>query len=151
MNPRPPTPQAGIIDHTRRPPPLLPDSKQHEMIINTLIKLRNDGKADNTIISVSRVLQRISEHADLSKPEEVKAYISTAAKQNGEPLQNSTKTRYVCSYDCLCRAYGIQWEKPRFRYEEHIPIIPSTENVNKIIGASSKRYATIFTLLAEMV
>jgi len=77
------------------------------MVINTLIKLRNDGKADNTILSVSRVLQRISKHADLSKPEEVKAYISTAKKKNGEPLQNSTKTRYVCCYDCLCKAYNI--------------------------------------------
>ena len=135
------------VQSSRRPPHT--DSKQQELIINTLIKLRNDGKADNTIISVSRILHRISKHADLSNPEEVKSYISTATKLNGEPLQNSTKTRYVCSYDCLCKAYGIQWNKPKFRYEEHIPIIPSTENVNKIIGASSKRYATIFKYLQK--
>jgi len=120
------------------------------MIINTLIKLRNNGKADNTIKSTCKSLERISKYADLSNPEEVKAYISTSTKENGEPYSNSTKTRHAYSYDCLCKAYGMKWEQPKFRYEEHVPLIPSTENVNKIIGASTKRYSIIFTLLAEI-
>jgi integrase len=120
------------------------------MIINTLIKLRNDGKAENTIISTCKSLERISKYADLSNPEEVKAYISTATLKNGKPAHNLTKTRYAYSYDCLCKTYGIKWNKPKFRYEEHVPLIPSTENVNKIIDASSRRYSIIFTILAEI-
>ena len=163
MNPRPPTPQAGIIDQITRDTPVLPDkcntlddhpiipnAKQTEMIVNTLIKLRNDGKADTTIKSLSQMLRRISRHADLSKPEEVKTYIARATKENGEPLQNSTKTRLVYAYQNVCNAYNLEWEKPHFKYEENVPLIPTTENVNKIIGASSKRYATIFSILAEI-
>jgi len=48
------------------------------------------------------------------------------------------------------KTYNLKWEKPIFRFEEHVPLIPSTENISKIIGASTRRYATIFTLLAEI-
>jgi hypothetical protein len=149
LNPRPPGPKPGIIDQSRLPTPMIP-AKQQEMIINTLIKLRNDGKAENTIISTCRSLERISKHADLSNPEEVRTYISTATRKDGQPSHNSTKTRYAYSYGCLCKTYNIQWDKPKFRYEEHVPLIPTTENINKIIGASTRRYTTIFTILAEI-
>jgi integrase len=140
----------SLLQLSRLPTQTIHASKQKEMIINTLIKLRNDGKAENTIISTCRCLTRISKHADLSNPEEVRTYISTAKRKDGNPLSNTTKTRFAYSYDSLCKAYGIEWNKPRFRFEEHVPLIPSTENVNKIIGASTKRYSIIFTLLAEI-
>jgi len=166
LNPGSPAPQAGILVHTRRictkiptkskaetltrrRPPKIP-TKQKELIINTLINLKHNGKAENTIKSVSQNLNRISKHTDLAKPEEVKQYIANANRiDNGKPLSNGTKSKLVFCYDCLCKANGIQWTPPKYKWEQNIPIIPTTANVNKIISASTKRYATIFTILTE--
>ncbi|MCW4038613.1 MAG: site-specific integrase [Candidatus Bathyarchaeota archaeon] len=112
--------------------------------------MRNNGLSENTIISVGRMLRVIGKHADLMKPEQIKEYLATATKKDGTPLKNSSKTRYVYSYERLMKVYNLKWDKPEFRFEEHVPLIPSTENISKIIGASTRRYATIFTLLAEI-
>jgi integrase len=161
LNPGSPAPQAGILDQTRRIGTRVPTNslarlrphkiptKQTELIVNTLIYLKNNAKAENTIKSVNQNLTRISKYADLTQPEEVKTYIANATKANGEPLSNSTKSKLVFCYWCLCKAQNIEWEAPRYKWEEGIPIIPTTDNVTKIISASTKRYATIFTILAE--
>jgi hypothetical protein len=39
--------------------------------------------------------------------------------------------------------------KPFYKVAEGTPVIPTTTNVTQIISAASKRYATIFTILAE--
>jgi len=125
-------------------------NEQTALIVNTLIYLKNNGRAENTIKSVSQNLTRINKHADLSKPEEVKNYIANANKQkDGRPLTNATKNKLVFCYDCLCKANQIEWTKPKYKWEQKIPIIPTKENVTKIISASTERYATIFTILAE--
>jgi len=159
LNPGSPTPQAGILNHSRRILTRIPTKSdslarrrpQHEqLIVNTLISLTNNAKAENTIKSVSQNLTRMSQHTDLAQPEQVKAYIANATKINGEPLSNSTKAKLVFCYDCLCKANQIEWKAPKYKWEEGTPIIPTTENVTKIISASTKRYATIFTILAEI-
>ena len=159
MNPGSPAPQAGILDHIRRICTKIPTKSDsltrrrpqtQELIINTLINLKTNGKKENTIKSVSQNLTRISKHADLSKPEEVKQYIADAKRlDNGKPLANGTKSKLVFCYDCLCKATNLQWQPPRYKWEQKTPIIPTTANVEKIITASTKRYATIFTILAE--
>jgi integrase len=129
---------------TRRRP------QTQELIINTLINLKTNGKSENTIKSVSQNLTRISKHTDLAKPEEVKQYIANAKRlDNGKPLSNQTKNKLVFCYSCLCKAHKLQWEAPKYKWEAKIPIIPTTANIEKIISASTKRYATIFTILAE--
>jgi len=92
----------------------------------------------------------MSKHADLSKPEEVKQYIADAKRlDNGKPLSNQTKNKLVFCYSCLCKAHNLGWTPPKYKWEAKTPIIPTTTNVEKIITASTKRYATIFTILAE--
>jgi len=166
LNPGSPAPQAGILVQTRRictkiptkskaetltrrrPPNI--STKQKELIINTLIYLKNNGKAENTIKSVSKNLTRMSKYVNLKNPEEVKAYIANAKRQdNGKPLSNGSKSKLAFCYNCLCIAHKINWEMPRFKWIETIPIIPTTANVEKIISASTKRYATIFIILKE--
>ena len=158
MNPGSPTPQAGILNHSRccgimihndlitqtlaRRRPQQP-TKYRDLIINTLIKATNSGKAKNTVISISHSLRQLSEHANLTNPEEVKAYIANAS------ICNATKTKLVFGYQWFCKTNNIQWEKPRYKTERKIPLIPTTENINKIISASPQKYATIFTILAE--
>jgi integrase len=53
------------------------------------------------------------------------------------------------SYNYYCTINQIEWKRPKYRYERKIPLIPTTDNINKIIAASSKKYATIFRILAE--
>jgi site-specific recombinase XerD len=159
LNPGSHTPQACILNQARRRPhsdtclttenkkPI--SNKTEEAIINTLIAMKNNAKAEITIKQVSYKLKQISEHADLTKPEEVKQYIANSKKQNGEPTAEPTKNKLIFAYDNFAEINKIQWEKPYYNYEPKIPLIPTKENVNKIISASSKKYATIFTILTE--
>jgi len=111
---------------TRRRP------QTQELIINTLINLKTNGKAENTIKSVNQCLTRMSKHADFSKPEEIKQYIADAKRlDNGKPLSNQTKNKLVFCYSCLCKAHKIQWTPPKYRCEAKTPIIPTTANVEK--------------------
>jgi len=115
----------------------------NELIINTLIKATNEGKAPNTIESISKSLKQIDKHTDLKNPESVKAYIANSA------VSNATKTKLCFAYDWLCETNNINWKRPRYKWERKIPLIPTTQNVDRIISAASRKYATIFTILKE--
>jgi hypothetical protein len=112
------------------------------LIINTLIKATSSGKAKNTVTSISHSLKQ-SQHADLANPEEVETYIANAS------ICNATKTKLAFGYQWFCKTNDIRWEKPSYKTERKIPLIPTTENINKKISASPRKYATIFTILAE--
>jgi hypothetical protein len=73
------------------------------LIINTLIKATNSGKAKNTITGISRSLDQLSNHADLTDPEQVKTYLA-----NNNRLCNATKTKHVFAYDYFCKTNGIR-------------------------------------------
>jgi integrase len=113
------------------------------LIINTCIKATNEGKAENTVKAFSHRLTQLSRKADLKNPEEVKTAIANS------PVSNATKACLCLAYEWFCKANNLQWQKPRYKWELGTPIIPSTENVTKIISASTKRYATIFAIMAE--
>jgi len=154
LNPGPPAPQAGILDHSRwmgtkiraktltRRRPQQP-SKYDDLIINTLIKATNSGKAKNTVRSISYSLRQLNKNADLKNPEEVKTYLANST------VCNATKTKLCFAYNWFCQTNNIQWTRPKYKWERKIPIIPTTANIDKIISASTRKYATIFTILKE--
>jgi hypothetical protein len=162
-------PQAGILDHSRRlstenltVPPYshkldydpIKHNQTENLIINTIIYAKAEGKADNTQRSIDKCLRQLSKAVNLQDPETVKTYISNALHhETKEPLSNATKNKLCFAYDWLCKSNNLptlqKWQKPFYKVEEETPLIPTTENVNKIVGASSKKYATIFTILAE--
>jgi len=154
LNPGSPAPQAGILvqqicpepeipafDQTRRRPHTAQINK--ELIINTLLKCKNNGLAESTLKSIASSFRQISKNADLNNPESVKAFIANLK------LSNNTKQKHANNYNYYCKINGIKWNKPYYRQERKIPLIPTTANINKIISASSNKYATIFTILAE--
>jgi len=53
------------------------------------------------------------------------------------------------AYNCFCKTNQIQWKKPYYKFSEKTPIIPTTENVNKIVSNATTYYATIFKILIE--
>jgi hypothetical protein len=90
-----------------------------------------------------RTLKQLGNMADLNNPLQIKALIGSSK------LKNNTKNRVATAYNQYCKANNITWEKPHYKYEQPIPLIPTTQNVQKIISATSTKYATIFTIMAE--
>lgn len=126
-------------------------TENKNLIINTIIHVKAEGKAEHTLHSINKSLRQLAQHVDLAHPEETKQYISNAINQKTrEPLSNASKNKLCFAYDWLCKANQTKWEKPFYKVAENTPLIPTPENVNKIISASSKKYATIFTILAEI-
>jgi integrase len=118
--------------------------RYEDQIINTLLQLKNNGKSQNTLRSVSYGLRQLTTNTDLHNPEAVKTYIANLK------LRNNTKQRLVNSYDYYCRTNNIQWIRPKYyKWDRIIPIIPTKENIYKIISGASTKYATIFTILEQ--
>ncbi len=158
LNPGSPAPQAGILNHSRgsgtrihsstRPDTLARRRPQqptnyNDSIINTLINATNSGKAKTTIRSISYSLKQLNRNADLKNPSEVKAYIANTT------VCNATKIKLCFAYNWFCQTNNIEWVRPKYKWERKIPIIPTTANIDKIISASTRKYATIFTILKE--
>ena len=76
-------------------------------------------------------------------PQEVLTYI---ANHN---ISNSAKQKLANCYDYFTKTNNLVWNKPRYKWERKIPLIPTTENIYKIISATTKKYATIFTILEQ--
>jgi len=156
--------QADVLDQARlRPhedslllhalkPVLKPIStKTEETIINTLIALRNNGLNEQTIKGISYKLRQIAQNCNLNNPEEVKGYIATAKNQKTKkPLEDATRNKFIFAYDKYCQVNGTQWKKPFYKTEPKTPLIPTPQNIDLIIGNASKKYAPIFTILAEI-
>jgi integrase len=120
-------------------------------IANTLITTQGNGLSINVVKEIGYRLRQLAKHSNLLDPEDVKRYISIATtNKTNRPIANETKNRYTYAYDKFCEASRIQWTKPFYKVEEKSPMIPTKENVTLIISNSGKRYATIFTILAEI-
>jgi hypothetical protein len=128
-----------------------------QFIAKTLITLKTSGIPPNnrpfsqsTIETVSKNLIRLSKNTDLTDPEEVKTYIANAETKTGRPIANASKVKFVQAYDCLIKSNGLAWTRPRYKVEENTPIIPTKDAVTNIIASCTRRYKTIFTLIAEI-
>jgi hypothetical protein len=77
-------------------------------------------------------------------PDDVKQAISYSK------LSNSSKCSYVLAYEWFTKANELTWQKPRYKWNLPTPIIPTTDQVNKIISATTRKFATIFKLMAEI-
>jgi integrase len=127
------------------------DQEAQKAIDSTLIMLRNDGLRENTVTQIRFKLQELAANTDVFDPEAVKHYIATAiSERTKKQFSDETRNKFAYSADKFYEKQGIQWKKPFYKVEEKTPLIPSTENVTLIIANASKKYATIFTLLAEI-
>jgi len=68
---------------------------------------------------------------------------------NTKPLGKRYLKNLLDTYAIFCNANQIPYDKPKLKYENPAQIIPTTEQVTKIISASSSKYSTIFTIMAE--
>ena len=105
--------------------------------------MKNRGRSENTLYTTSQKLCQLNRHADLMNPEEVLTWIAN------HKVANSTKNKILDCYQNFCKVNNIPFDKPRYKYERKIPLIPTTENIYKIISHCHNKYATIFTILEQ--
>jgi len=108
-----------------------------------LLEAKKKGLAETTLLSISYSLKQLAESVNLNNPEEVKMYVAKLK------VSKATKTKLLNNYNYYCMTNEIEWTRPHYKWERKIPIIPTTANIDKIISASTPKYATIFTILKE--
>lgn len=112
-------------------------------ILNVLIKMKNNGKADTTIAFTDKALTYISKHANLNQPETVKHFIANKTVTNG------TKRDYCIAYNKYCEYYGIQWQIPKYKHKAQRRRIPTTEKIDMLIARASTRLSLKLRLSKE--
>jgi hypothetical protein len=98
-------------------------------IINTLLKLKNNGLEEQTVKIVGFYLNHLAVNFDLGYPERVKEFIANKNVNSG------FKGNLVKAYNYYTLVNNIVWERPRYRWEQNKPKIPSEETLNKIARA----------------
>jgi len=135
--------KADVLDQTRLRSHVTGLRTFEGNIVSVLIKLKGLGKAELTLKSTSGRLAYLSHHCNLDDSLNVAEYIA------GLPRANSYKANLVKAYNHYVQMNGLSWEKPKYKWEQQKPKIPSTETLNTIIERASKKYAAIFKILME--
>ena len=112
-------------------------------ILSCLIKLKAQGLSDSSLESISDKLMHIARNVDIDRTDDVNTFIST--KSSIEYKSSLTKT-----YSYYVQAYGLSWNKPKYKPKMGIPRPPTTEQVKELIAGASKKYAPIFKLMSEV-
>jgi hypothetical protein len=133
LNPGPPAPQAGVIIRTRLRAPttrllysrnINPDVEGK--IVNTLLKLKNNGVEDRTAKIVGFYLGHLSANVDLEKPESVEEFIAS------KDVNNDSTGNLVKAYNYSVLVNNVVWERPKYKWEQNKPRIPSETALNSI-------------------
>ncbi len=112
-------------------------------ILNVLIKMKNNGKADVTIKFVDKALTRLDQLADLDNPEQVKQAIANLE------TSDSYKKNLCFAYNLYCNYYKIAWQKPKYYQEPKTIRIPTTASLDMLIANSGKVMTAKLTLSKE--
>ena len=135
--------QADVLDQTRlRPQDTGLCPKSRELIINTLLYLKTNGRSEFTIKSTSQRLTHLAKICNLAEPTEVKLAIANMT------TSNTDKQNYVNRYSALCTANKIEWKRPYYPSTRTPPKIPTREAVMKII-TESRSNAPVYKTLME--
>jgi integrase/ribosomal protein L37AE/L43A len=87
--------------------------------------------------------------ANLLDPENVKLVIAQQKKKNGEPWKDSVKMLATYAYDAFCQMQGIKWNMPAYHQGETTLYIPEEKDLDLLISAASRRFATYLQCLKE--
>ena len=112
-------------------------------IVNYSIHRKNQGRAEATIINEVRTLKLLAKQANILDPESVKEAIANAN------VANATKSKRVKTYSAFLKWKKIEWTPPFYKPVEHIPFIPTENELDILIAASGKRLSTTLQMLKE--
>jgi integrase len=107
-------------------------------------QLKNDGYSGHTVKACCSFLTMLEKRGiNILNPEEIKKFI---AEQNWTDHSKATR---VVHYGIFARTMRIQWNPPKYRYEQKIPWIPLEKEVDDLIAGSGKIIAVYLRLLKE--
>ena len=86
----------------------------------------------------------LAKHIDLDRPEHVKAFIA-----NQKHWSKAYKESCVNAYTHYVSGYGLSWDKPICWRSRRLPNVPTTEQVNKIIAHTGRKYSMIFSIMRD--
>ena len=132
--------------------PQISPSEVKQKILDYLLERKRKGRTQGTLETNGRVLNNVSEHANLLNPTSVLDFLASAKhSRTGQPFKNSTKVAWVEVIKGFYEFYKIHWEPPHYQIEDSLPFIPNPGQVRAIIEAASKRPAhmTFFQFLEE--
>ena len=112
-------------------------------IFQTVWSLKVKGYAERTLEGIDKRLRMFSRNVNLDDPEQVKRFI--AEKDCG----NAYKESLVNAYIHYARAFKLSWSIPKYKRDERLPNVPTTEQVNRIIAHSRRKYALVFSILRD--
>jgi integrase len=108
-----------------------------------LLKLKNNGLEEQTVKIVGYYLSHLAVNVDLESPERVKEFIANKKVNNG------FKGNLVKAYNYYALINNVVWDRPKYKWEQNKPRIPTEETLNKIIASCGWKYSVVFTLLKE--
>ena len=115
-----------------------------EILVNFILDCKRRGFKDSTIETKTQRIKLVAKYgANILDPESVKDII---AKLHWE---NSTKREAVRDFCSLYYYLNIQWERPIYKAVDRIPFIPTEEELDMLISASSRLHAPLLQFLKE--
>jgi len=131
------------------------DQRTQTAIDNVLIPLKK-AKPYQQWENENYRLHTLANLTDLFNPNQVTVCILTLQKldpntkqRTGTPVSNGYKKTLLQTYNQFCRINQIPFDTPKVKATFPIPIIPTREQVQKILGMSTWKYTTLFTIMAE--
>lgn len=120
-------------------------------IENTLAPLKERYGGETTRFKdVKCKLLQIARNCNMFDSRMTVAHILGQRREDtGEPCSKGYIRKILEVYRIFCRDNQVPVDIPKIHYEPPIPLIPSTENLAKIINRASAKYATIFSIMKE--
>jgi integrase len=107
-------------------------------------QLKRDGYSPDTIKQCVRYLRLFERKGvNVLQPEQVKAFIAD------QHWQNHSKATAVAMYGVFAKYMHIQWTRPRYRYDQKIPFIPTEQEIDDLISGAGQKTSLLLRLLKE--
>jgi hypothetical protein len=116
---------------------------QQERILQHAWHLKKNGYRESTITGRVKLLRSLARRVDLFDPEGVKGTIALLNVSEGR------KEMLSCGYLCFSRQFDLPYMPPRYQRIEKLPFIPLETEIDQLIAAMGKRWASYLQLLKE--
>jgi len=118
--------------------------KQTEIsIVEYILQLKRNGRADSTIERANQVLTQLSKLCDLNDPEDTKLALSKLH------WENSTKRLTANILVGYYKFVKTPYEKPKYAKTHELPFIPTEAEIDLVISSGNYRTATRLQFLKE--
>ena len=114
-------------------------------IVEYAWNLKRNGYAESTIKSYTCLIKIfVKRGADLNNPDSVKDVIAMQ-----ETWCKGRKNNAVKAYSLYVKMNDLTWKKPKYKPVEKLPLIPTEQEIDSLIGGCGKQMATFLQVLKE--